>query len=279
MQHLDGKVAVVTGAASGIGNALARRFASEGMRVVLADVEPEALARADAALRESGAETLAVRTDVTDADAVEALACATLEHFGGVHVVCNNAGVGGAAGAPCWELADAEWQWVLGVNLFGVLNGMRAFLPRLIAAGEGHMVNTASFAGLRPMPMMAPYSVSKHGVVALTETAFHELAALGSPVRISVLCPSMVATGIADSFRNRPEHLGGTLVVDRSEQETLDALRMFIASGMPADDVAEAVLDAIRAERFWVLTHDSTRQSIRERGAAIADGRDPVAGL
>lgn len=279
MQHLDGKVAVVTGAASGIGNALARRFAAEGMRVVLADVEAEALARADAALRESGTETLPVVTDVTDADSVEALARATLEHFGGVHVVCNNAGVGGAAGAPCWELADAEWQWVLGVNLFGVLNGMRAFLPRLIAAGEGHMVNTASFAGLRPMPMMAPYSVSKHGVVALTETAFHELAALGSPVRISVLCPSMVATGIAESFRNRPEHLGGTLVVDPSEQETLDALRMFIASGMPADDVAEAVLDAIRAERFWVLTHDSTRQSIRERGAAIADGRDPVAGL
>lgn len=279
MQHLDGKVAVVTGAASGIGNALARRFAAEGMRVVLADVEAEALARADVALRESGTETLPVVTDVTDADSVEALACATLDRFGGVHVVCNNAGVGGAAGAPCWELADAEWQWVLGVNLFGVLNGMRAFLPRLIAAGEGHMVNTASFAGLRPMPMMAPYSVSKHGVVALTETAFHELAALGSPVRISVLCPSMVATGIADSFRNRPEHLGGTLVVDRSEQETLDALRMFIASGIPPDDVAEAVLDAIRAERFWILTHDDTRRSIRERGAAIAEGRDPVAGL
>lgn len=279
MQHLDGRVAVVTGAASGIGNALARRFAAEGMCVVLADVEADALARADAALRESGTETLPVVTDVSDADSVEALACATLERFGSVHVVCNNAGVGGAAGASCWELADAEWQWVLGVNLFGVLNGMRAFLPRLIAAGEGHMVNTASFAGLRPMPMMAPYSVSKHGVVALTETAFHELAALGSPVRISVLCPSMVATGIADSFRNRPEHLGGTVVVDPSEQETLDALRMFISSGMPADDVAAEVVDAIRAERFWILTHDDTRRSIRERGAAIAEGRDPVAGL
>lgn len=279
MHDFTGKVAVITGAASGIGNALARRFAREGMRVVLADVEADALARAEAELRASGADTLGVPTDVTDAGSVEALACATVEHFGAVHLVCNNAGVGGAAGAPCWDLPDSEWAWVLGVNLFGVLNGMRAFLPRLIAAGEGHMVNTASFAGLRPMPMMAPYSVSKHGVVALTETAFHELAALGSPVRVSVLCPSMVATGIADSFRNRPERLGGTLVVDPSEQETLDALRMFIASGIPADDVADAVLDAIRAERFWILTHDGTRQSIRERGAAIAEGRDPVAGL
>ena len=279
MQDLSGKVAVVTGAASGIGNALARRFAAEGMKVVLADVEAVALAEAEHALRESGADALGVVTDVSDAESVGTLARRAFEHFGAVHVVCNNAGVGGADSSPAWAIPIAEWEWVLGVNFFGVLNGMRSFLPRLIEAGEGHMVNTASFAGLRPTPTLAPYAASKHAVVALTETAFHELRAMGSPVGMSVLCPAPVATNIADSYRNRPDRFGGGAVPEGEQKEFVDFLRAVLAQGIAPDEVAGHVLDAVRANRFWILTHDDTRRVVRERAEIIAEGREPVPGM
>ena len=279
MDELTGKVAVVTGAASGIGKALTHRFADRGMKVVLADIGEAALAEAEGTLRDGGAEVIGVVTDVSEAESVDALARKTIEHFGAVHLVCNNAGVGGADGSPAWKVPLSEWAWVLGVNFYGVLHGMRSFLPMMVEAGEGHMVNTASFAGLRPTPTLAPYAASKHAVVALTETAFHELRAMQSPVGISVLCPAPVATNIADSYRNRPERYGGGAVPDKDQQELVDFLRAVLAQGLSPDEVAGDVLDAVEAGRFWILTHDDTRRVVRERAEIIAEGRDPVPGM
>src|SRR5438270_2220448 len=182
MQDLKGKVAVVTGAASGIGNAMATRFAEEGMRVVLADIEEGPLADAEKRLGDGGATVLGVPTDVSKGDQVDALAARTFDAFGTAHVVCNNAGV--ATGGPMWTLTESDWAWVLGVNLWGAIHGVRAFVPRLVEQGEGHVVNTASMAGLTSAPMMGPYNVSKHGVVTISETLAAELALHGSPVKV-----------------------------------------------------------------------------------------------
>jgi NAD(P)-dependent dehydrogenase (short-subunit alcohol dehydrogenase family) len=191
MKGLGGKVAVVTGAASGIGRAMADRFAAEGMKVVLADVEKDALARAEAEMKAAGATVLAVPTDVSRAGDVEALARQTVDAFGAVHVLCNNAGVSPVMGAS-WELTEADWQWVLGVNLWGVLHGIRAFVPIMLKQdSEGHIVNTASMAGLvGGGPWWSTYGVAKHGVVNLSESLHRELAAAGSRVKVSVLCPA-----------------------------------------------------------------------------------------
>jgi NAD(P)-dependent dehydrogenase (short-subunit alcohol dehydrogenase family) len=178
MERLDGKVAVVTGAASGIGCALARRFVEEDMRVVLADVEQAALEHAAAELTNVGASVLAVPTDVSDADAVDHLAARVVEHFGAVHVVCNNAGVGGEH-YPTWEAPLAYWEWLFGVNLWGVIHGLRSFLPLLLAQAEGHVVNTSSIAGLVGIPYIAPYVATKHAILGMSEALFHELAMMG----------------------------------------------------------------------------------------------------
>ncbi len=204
MRNFQDKVAVVTGAASGIGYALAERFAQEGMRVVLADIEKDALAAAEARLSQHDKRVLAVVTDVSKAESVEALAQKTLDAFGAVHIVCNNAGVGNPA-VPIWENTLADWQWVLGVNLWGVVHGIRTFVPILLRQGEpGHVVNTASMAGLTSTARLGIYCASKHAVVAISETLHAELAAINSAVKVSVLCPSFVKTNIADSSRNRP---------------------------------------------------------------------------
>src|SRR3954454_25338544 len=200
-----GKVAVVTGAASGIGLALAQRFAQSGMNVVLADVDEDGLAAAAKQVETNGVETLTVKTDVTDEASVQALAAASLERFGGAHVVCNNAGV--ASTADAWFGPISSWQWVLGVNLWGVIYGVRAFLPTLIQQGEGHIVNTASIAGLYP-GFGPSYDASKHAVVALTEDLYRTLTSMGLPVGVSVLCPGWVRTRIMDSERNWPGALG-----------------------------------------------------------------------
>src|SRR5438309_12091723 len=205
MQDLKGKVAVVTGAASGIGFGLAERFSAEGMRVVMADIEEAALNDASKRLADTGATVLPVVTDVSKADSVDALAARTFEELGTAHVVCNNAGV--ATGGPMWTLTERDWAWVMGVNLWGVIHGVHAFVPRLAEQGEGHVVNTASIAGLTSAPMMGPYNVSKHGVVTLSETLVAELALHGSPVKVSVLCPGWVNTRINEADRNRPPEL------------------------------------------------------------------------
>jgi NAD(P)-dependent dehydrogenase (short-subunit alcohol dehydrogenase family) len=251
LQDLDGKVAVVTGGASGIGNALARRFVAEGARVVIGDVEPAALDRAVAELRASGAAVEGVVTDVTDPAQMQALADAAVARFGGVHVFCNNAGVGG--GGLSWEMPLSTWEWVIGVNLWGVIHGVRTFVPLLMQQTEAHIVNTASVAGLVAAPFMGPYNASKHAVVAISETLHHELAMSAPQVKVSVLCPGWVNTNIADSARNRPLHLQEGAAPDA---DAAALLRGFLEQGMPPADVAAKVLDAMREERFWILTHD-----------------------
>jgi NAD(P)-dependent dehydrogenase (short-subunit alcohol dehydrogenase family) len=251
MRDFEGRVAVVTGGASGIGLALARRFTSEGMKVVIGDVEEPALKAAVDELRANGAEVEGVVCDVSDGAQVDALAAATVERFGGVNIVCNNAGVG--AGGISWEMPLSTWEWVLGVNLWGVVHGVRAFVPLLVQADEGHIVNTASIAGLVAAPFMGPYSASKHAVVAISETLHHELAMMAPQIKVSVLCPGWVKTNIADAARNRPENLR---VDDALAGPATDMLKQMIETGMPPEQVATKVVDAIRAEEFWILTHD-----------------------
>jgi NAD(P)-dependent dehydrogenase (short-subunit alcohol dehydrogenase family) len=252
VQDLNGKVAVVTGGASGIGNALARRFASEGAQVVVGDIEADALERAVAELRASGAPAVGIVTDVTDPAQMQALGDAAVERFGGVHVFCNNAGVGG--GGLSWEMPLSTWEWVIGVNMWGVIHGVRTFVPLLMQQAEAHIVNTASVAGLVAAPFMGPYNASKHAVVAISETLHHELAMVAPQVKVSVLCPGWVNTKIAESGRNRPEHLQEDDAV--ADGEGAELLRGLIEKGMPPEEVAGKVRDAMRDERFWVLTHD-----------------------
>jgi NAD(P)-dependent dehydrogenase (short-subunit alcohol dehydrogenase family) len=275
MLDLKGKVAVVTGAASGIGNAVATRLAEEGMKVVLADVEEGPLADAEKKLTDAGATVLAVPTDVSKGDQVDALAEKTFATFGTAHVIHNNAGVG--AGGPMWTLTEADWQWVLGVNLWGVIHGVRAFVGRMVDQGEGHVVNTASIAGLTSAPLMGPYNVSKHGVVTLSETLAAELALHGSPVKVSVLCPGWVNTRIHEADRNRPPELQPDQDADQTMAEMgRQILGNLIASGLPPSEVASRVLDAIREERFYILTHPDMTPMVRHRMEDILEGRTPA---
>jgi NAD(P)-dependent dehydrogenase (short-subunit alcohol dehydrogenase family) len=277
MKQLGGKVAVVTGAASGIGMALATRFAAEGMRVVLADVEDAPLAALDAELRGQGAEVLAQRTDVQDGAAVAALAARGIERFGAVHVVCNNAGVGAGAG-PVWTATEADWAWTLGVNLWGVVHGIRAFVPKMIAQGEGHVVNTSSMAGLVGAPAMGPYCAAKHAVVGISECLHHDLAMTSATgVKVSVVCPAWVKTNIADSHRNRPASSPRRDAKDLKPQEQMleQVVRAAVASGISPDEVAEQVLQAVLHERFWVLTHPMTKKAVENRTRGIVEGTNP----
>lgn len=279
MNQLEGKVAVVTGAASGIGRALADAFAAEGMSVVMADVEEDALATAAKEVGELGAAVLAVPTDVTKGDDVDALAARTVEEFGTFHVVCNNAGVG--SGGTMWELTEADWAWVLGVNLWGVIHGIRAFVPRLVEQNEGHVVNTGSIAGLTSAPMMGPYNASKHAVVTISETLHRELGLNGSAVRVSVLCPGFVQTRIAESDRNRPEHLRNPAEseVNQVNEVGRELMKQIVASGLPPDAVARQVVDAIKHERFYVLPHPDMKALVRTRMDDILEERAPASGF
>jgi len=275
MRELRGKCAVVTGAASGIGRAMADAFASEGMCVVLADIEPGALEEAAAGMRAGGATALAVPTDVSQAEQVQALADRATAEFGRVDVLCNNAGV--ALSGVTWEHTLADWQWLLGVNLWGVVHGVRIFLPLMLKqGGEGHIVNTGSVAGLTSNPFMSIYNVSKHAVVTLSETLQKELTLLDTEVRVSVLCPGYVNTRILDSERNRPAALQNAAPTERhpSFEEMASTA---IAAGLPPAEVAAQVLDAVKTGRFYVLTHPEFAPRIRDRMEDILDGRTPAA--
>jgi NAD(P)-dependent dehydrogenase (short-subunit alcohol dehydrogenase family) len=255
MDELAGRVAVVTGAASGIGLALCERFADEGMRVVMADVDP---ARLEVAAEQIHGDVLAVRADASRWDSVDELARRAHERFGAVDVLCNNAGV--QRPGPVWELAVEEWNWVLAVNLSGVFHGIRAFVPAMIARAEpAHVVNTASVGGLVAFPELAAYAASKHGVVGLSEGLLHDLRARDAPVGVSVLCPGPVAT----EFRahSRSLHPGGPQADVPGEHEGVDR--------MPAADVARLVVDAIRGDRFWIVTHPSYHEAIERRARGI----------
>ena len=265
-----GHVAVVTGAGSGIGAALATAFGAAGGKVVLADVEVDALERVRAALAADGVEAIAVPTDVSDADAVAGLARAAVERFGHVDVLCNNAGV-----STFNLLADqtmVDWRWVLGVNLWGVVHGVQTFVPIMRAQGTpAHIVNTSSIAGLwSGIPFIGPYAVSKVGVVSLSETLQGELRAEQSPIGVSVLCPSSVGTNVMEAERNRPQSLGAEQRTDVAESVRLmirDGL--FGSDGQTPEQVAATTLDAIRRDRFWIITHASARATLEARFAAI----------
>ncbi|MHB1924199.1 MAG: SDR family NAD(P)-dependent oxidoreductase [Acidimicrobiales bacterium] len=266
MEQLAGGTAVVTGAASGIGAALARCWAEAGMNVVLADIEPDPLEAMAEELLAEGARVLAVPTDVSSAGSVDALAKAAEAEFGPVHLLCNNAGVGG--GGLIATLSEADWDWVLGVNLWGVIHGLRAFLPGMLAHGQpAHVVNTASVAGLITTPFMGPYNASKFAVVAISETLYHEMRMTGTAVGVSVLCPGWVRTRIHESSRNRP---GGSVA---PVGEGL--LSSVIASGLDPAQVAGAVRAAVVADHFYVLTHPEMTPAVEARMEAIVSGRNP----
>jgi NAD(P)-dependent dehydrogenase (short-subunit alcohol dehydrogenase family) len=269
-----GQVAVVTGGAGGIGRALVDRFAAAGMRIVLADVEADVLDVAAAELAARDVEVLAVRTDVSKLADVEALAAATMERFGAVHVVCNNAGV--APVSDPWFGPLATWEWAVGVNLWGVLYGVRTFLPHLMASGGGHVVNTASIAGLLP-GLGAPYDVSKHGVVAMTEDLYLDLHAVGAPVGVSVLCPGWVATRILDADRNWPDELGDRPEAGMQFAVVGDHLRRAIAEGLTPAAIADAVFDAVEQDRFWVLPQQDFLDLAINRWGMIAERVNPQA--
>ena len=259
-----GKVAVITGGASGIGRAMARRFAAEGMKVVLADTDEVRMREVESELAEGGTEVLPVRCDTSLEASVQSLAQYTLERFGAAHVLCNNAGVVGM-GDP-WTGPMSAWDWVVGINLYGVIHGIRAFLPIMQEQGEGHIVNTASMAGLVAVPGAAPYNVTKSAVVALSEGLFIELRNTGSPVCVSALCPGFVRTNLMEG-QTWQDRLGAAPPPTTSPMGVMieQMLRSGVDGGIDAADVAAAVVDAIRAEQFWILTHPEMRHAPVER--------------
>jgi NAD(P)-dependent dehydrogenase (short-subunit alcohol dehydrogenase family) len=273
-----GRVAVITGAASGIGLGLAARLAAEGMRVIMADVEAPALATAAQQVRQaaaSGADVLAVVTDVADPGAVAALRDAAVSAYGAVHLLCNNAGVGGPHG-PLWECPRGEWDWVLGVNLGGVINGVRAFMPLLLAQDAAHVLNTSSIFGVFA-GALGPYGISKHAVTALTETLYFNLQALGAAhVGVSVLCPGAVRTNFGTSARNRPAWAGPPAAATADEKAAAENFSRLSAGGASPAEVAQIVVDGIRARRFYILTSQNRNAAVARRAQEILAGTPPT---
>jgi NAD(P)-dependent dehydrogenase (short-subunit alcohol dehydrogenase family) len=279
MQDFQDKVAVITGAASGIGRALADKSATLGMKVVLADIEESALKQAEEELKAGGAQVLAVRTDVSQARDVESLAEQVFATYGAVHLLFNNAGV--AAGTTTvWECPLSDWQLMLGINLWGVIYGIHAFVPRMLAQDtEGHIINTASTAGLVSSAGLGAYKVSKHGVVTLSETLAHELTARKAKLNVSVLCPGWVNTHLMDAESNRLQALQDTpqqQQITAKTLATLEALSRLVQSGIPPSQVAEIVFDAIRQEKFYILTHSTTKPAVQTRMEDILLERTPT---
>ncbi len=284
MKEFQDKVAVVTGAASGMGFAFARRFAQEGMRVVLADVESEALDSAVSTLRQEELEVIGVLGNVAQLEDVQELAEKTLESFGRVDVLCNNAGVAGdldfigQRNQPLWEQTPELWDWTFGVNVRGVLNGIRTFLPIMIDQDDpGHVVNTASMAGLLGGQTAGIYGATKHGVVRITEALYFQLLERESKIHASVLCPGIINTRIFSSGRNRPDEFWKTneKPSDNDTQSQIDAGDEYFAHGLPPAQVAEQVLEAIRDEQFWILTPDVPLDRIRQRHNHIIKQTNP----
>jgi NAD(P)-dependent dehydrogenase (short-subunit alcohol dehydrogenase family) len=264
MQAFGGKVAVVTGAGSGIGRALAVALAAEGMRIAAVDLDGEMLADTAALLtaRDPATEVITRNCDVSDGDQVSATADAVFDRWGQVDVLCNNAGV--FVGGVIWDRPAADFEFVLGANLWGILHGIRAFVPRMIAQDtEGHVVNTASVAGLFGAPFEAPYAVSKFAAFAATESLANDLVASGSKLRASALCPGMIATNILDSERHRPGRLATEVTDD--QRFVAQFLGEAVDNGMDPTEVASKVVAAIRAEDFLILTHDSYREALEAR--------------
>lgn len=276
MADLAGKVAVVTGAASGIGYALAERWLDNEMKVVLADIEEDALESAADRLGEKGT-VMAVPTDVSLAESVDDLA-RQAEAFGQVRVVCNNAGVAGVNALAGWDKPASEWQWVIAVNLWGVINGVRAFMPGMVERDEGTIVNTASVAGLLPLPFGTPYAATKHAVVGISLSVRQELEMLGSRVKVSVLCPGWVRTNVASSERNWLQRLGRIPEMPEDERSQMfnGMIRSLVDTGMDPREVAEHVAGAVDDERFWVVPNaEHFAPAIKDIAASAVEGRNP----
>jgi NAD(P)-dependent dehydrogenase (short-subunit alcohol dehydrogenase family) len=280
MKTFKDKVAVITGGASGLGREFALKAALLGMKLVLADVQVDALERTVEELRQQGASVVGQLCDVRKAEQVQALADAAMAEFGAVHLLFNNAGVG--SGGLVWENTVADWEWVLGVNLWGVIHGVRIFTPLMLAAAaadadyEGHIVNTASMAGLLNAPAMGVYNVSKHAVVSLSETLFHDLQLVGAPVGASVLCPYFVPTGISQSHRNRPDDVKMTQGPTASQLVAQAMTDKAVTSGkVTAAEVAQATFDAIGAGQFYIYSHPGALQGVQDRMEEIVHQRNP----
>lgn len=276
METLRDKIAVVTGAASGIGLGMVEAFGAAGMKIVMADIELDVLTREAQRLAESGIQVVAERVDVADFASVARLAQAARERFGAVHVLCNNAGVAGAdGGRPIWLHAQKEWDWVMGVNFGGVVNGLRAFVPDMIASGEpGHIVNTASILGLTT-GNGSIYGVSKHAVARLTEGLLHDLEAAGAKIGVTLLCPGLIATNILSSVRNRPDALKTDAPAPDPERRA--ALETFFKTrGMAPRMVGDQVVEAILKDRFYVLTHEDNMAGVQRRFDDILNLRRPT---
>lgn len=278
MKEFKDKVAVITGAASGIGRAIADRCAQEGMKVVLADIEAKALAQTQKEMRAGGATVLAVLSDVSKAADVEVLAQKTLDAFGAIHLLCNNAGVG--TGTSILESTTKDWEWVIGVNLWGVIHAVRVFIPIMLEQdSECHLINTASMAGLIYGSGLGIYEVTKHSVVSLSEALHFELANRGAKVKVSVLCPGYVNTQIMDSERNRPEELRndpGDVKLNPEHEAAEETLRQTILDGISPDQVADQVFEAIRQDQFYILTHPKMKRLVQKRMENILQERNPA---
>jgi NAD(P)-dependent dehydrogenase (short-subunit alcohol dehydrogenase family) len=274
MKDLADRVAWITGGASGIGLALAHRLAAERVKLALVDVEEAPLREAESALRAAGATVLALRADVGKASDMEAATRETLARFGVVHLIVNNAGVGGGGG-PMWQLSESDWRWALDVNLWGVIHAIRLLVPPLLASGlDGHIVNTASIAGLTSTPFMGPYTATKHAVVAISECLAKELELAKAKVGVSVLCPGFVKTKIGSSQRNRPREEAGTEVTPQMKQFQA-VLAQLVDTGVSADAIAATTLEAVREGRFYVLTHPELTPAIEHRMTQILEQRQP----
>lgn len=280
MKNFKDKVAVITGAASGFGREFAHHGARLGMKLVLADVQQDALQSVQSELEAQGAQVLAMSCDVSKAQQVQALADAAMMRFGAVHLLFNNAGVG--AGGLVWENTEADWDWLLGVNLFGVIHGVRIFTPLMLACAkrdteyEGHIVNTASIAGLQNAPTMGIYNVSKHAVVALTETLYQDLKLIDAPIGVSLLCPFFVPTGIHQSERNRPQEMQNTAALTRSQALAQAFSEKSVMSGkISAAQIAGLTFDAVCADRFYIYSEIESLANTRKRMEDIVQQRNP----
>lgn len=276
MQDFRDKLAVITGAASGFGREFARTAAGLGMRLVLVDIEAQSLENCASELRAMGAQVLCHPMDVRDGSAMMALAERCYQDLGPVHLLFNNAGV--AIGGYLWEHSQQDWDWVLGVNTWGVIHGIRAFVPRMIASGQpAHIVNTASVAGLLSAQMMGVYNLSKHAVVSLSETLYHDLRCAGADIGVTLLCPAFVPTGINESSRNRPDDLRSPQSPTSSMQAAQASLAKAVESGrISAAEVAQMTFAAIRERRFYLITHPRILESVRVRMDDIVSQRNPT---
>ena len=276
MDNLTNKVAVITGGAEGIGKALAVALAAEGMKLVLADINESKLAETVAELAAGGAEVIGVKTDVAQSAQVETLAEAAFAKFGKVNLLINNAGV--AVGKSAWEATEKDWEWVMGINLYGVTHALRAFIPRMLASGEeGHIVNTASIAGLISVPSLSTYNVTKFGVVTLSEGLHHDLTLRGANIGVSVLCPGWVNTRIAESERNRASQDRTDMTkLDKVSVKTNMAVMKAVQSGISPEEVARATVDAVKNKQFYILTHPHTLKGVEVRMQDILQNRAPT---